>query len=104
MIRFLLRFVGFWFLAGGFVAAVVDGTRSIAAAQLVLTPALSAWSSAFPVSLDRMRAVLSGISPALWTHLAAPFLDLPLFVVLSVLGVLLMALGRPARHARRNGR
>ena len=30
MIRFLLRFLGLWLLAGAFVALVLDGVRSIA--------------------------------------------------------------------------
>lgn len=103
MIRFLLRFIGFWCLAGGFVVAVVDGTRSIAAAQMVFTPVLSAWTSVSPASLDKARAGLSTAFPAVWTHVAAPILDWPLFVVLSVLGLILMTLGRPPRRARRGG-
>ena len=100
MIRFVLRFIGFWCLAASFVVIVVDGTRSIAASELVMSSALSAWSSAFPLSFNKAQTALSMLSPTLWTHLALPFLELPLFAVLAVLGVVLMVLGRPARRAR----
>lgn len=100
MIRFLLRFIGFWLLAGGVVALVVDGTRSIAASQIQFISALSAWSSISPSSLEKAKAALSGLSPVAWADAAATMLDLPLFALLCVLGLLLMALGRKRRRSR----
>ena len=38
MIRFLAASLGYLLLAGGFVAAVVDGTRSIASSRLLVMP------------------------------------------------------------------
>lgn len=104
MIRFLLRFIGFWLLAGGVVALVVDGTRSIAASQVQLTSAVSAWSSISPSSLEKAKTAISGLSSAAWADVALPVLDLPLFGLLCVLGFVLMALGRARRRSRFDAR
>ncbi|QTL04625.1 hypothetical protein J5J86_04630 [Aquabacter sp. L1I39] len=100
MIRFLLRFIGFWLLAGGVVALVVDGTRSIAASQMQFMSALSAWSAVSPSTLEKAKASIEGLSAAAWADAAAPVLDLPLFALLCVVGFLLMALGRKRRRSR----
>lgn len=100
MIRFLLRFIGFWLLAGGVVALVVDGTRSIAASQIEFISALSAWSSLSPASLEKTKVAISGLSAAAWADAAVPVLNLPLFALLCVLGFLLMAAGRKRRRSR----
>lgn len=100
MIRFLLRFIGFWLLAGGVVALVVDGTRSIAASQVQFISALSAWSAISPASLEKAKAAISGLSAVAWTDAAAPVLGLPLFALLCVLGFVLMALGRKRSRSR----
>lgn len=104
MIRFLLRFIGFWLLAGGVVALVVDGTRSIAASQVQFISALSAWSSLSASSLEKTKAALSGLSPAAWRDVAVPVLDLPLFALLCVLGLGLMAIGRKRQRSRFDAR
>jgi len=100
MIRFLFRFLGFWILAGGFVALVVDGTRSIAASSLVLTSLRSAWASVAASSLTQVEAMVSAIAPWAWTRVLAPVLDVPLFAVLAVLGLLLLAIGRRRTRSR----
>lgn len=99
MIRFLFRFVGFWILAGGFVALVVDGTRSIAASSLVVTPARSAWTSLSPASLDVVRVRASSLAPWLWDDLLSPILDLPLFLLLALIGLLVMGIGTARRRS-----
>lgn len=100
MIRFLFRFLGFWIFAGGFVALVVDGTRSIAASDLVVTPARTAWTSLSPGTFEATRAAISRVGGWLWPDLVAPLLDLPLFVLLAGLGLLLIAIGTPRRRSR----
>ncbi len=99
MIRFLFRFVGFWILAGGFVALVVDGTRSIAASALVVTPARSAWTSLSPASLDAVRVRAAALAPWLWDDLLSPILDLPLFLLLALIGLLVMGIGTARRRS-----
>ncbi|MBS7541018.1 hypothetical protein [Ancylobacter lacus] len=95
MIRFLLRFVGLWVLAGGFVALVVDGTRSIASSDLVMTPLGEAWFAAGPGSLARFQSLVeTRLSPVVWEYAAVPLLMAPLAAVLGVAGLLLILLGR----------
>ncbi|MBS7542334.1 hypothetical protein [Ancylobacter oerskovii] len=93
MIRFLLRFLGLWLLAGGFVALVLDGVRSIASSRLLYTPLGDAWAAASATSLG--QALGDADLPAGgWSHLAAPLLQAPLAAVLIVLGLLLLLAGR----------
>lgn len=94
MIRFLFRFVGLWILAGGFVALVLDGVRSIASSEIVTTPLGVTWLATSPDSLTRFQSfVETNLSPAIWETAAVPVLNAPLFVVLGVLGLLLMLIG-----------
>ncbi|MDQ0511977.1 hypothetical protein [Ancylobacter amanitiformis] len=100
MIRFLLRFIGMWVLAGGFVALVLDGVRSIAASQVVMTPLGVAWLVTSEESLGHVQAFISEkLSPRVWDVIAPPLLQAPLFLVLGVIGAGLLVLGwrRPAR-------
>lgn len=95
MIRFLLRFLGMWLLAGGFVALVLDGTRSIASSALILTPLGTAWATISPASLARLQALAEQMLPGgLWSTIGGPLLGAPLCAVLAALGLLLMLLGR----------
>ena len=100
MIRFFLRFIGFWFLAGGFVALIVDGTRSIAASALVLTSAGDACFALSPESLAKLEAATRASAPTLWEGVIAPALSAPAFLILLVLGVVLMTLGRVRERSR----
>ncbi|MFS8035450.1 hypothetical protein ACI7BZ_00540 [Xanthobacter sp. AM11] len=100
MIRFLLRFVGFWLLAGGFVALIVDGTRSIAASALVFTSAGDAWFALAPASLERAEASGRAGFPTVWNGVLLPLLSLPAFLLLVVLGVMLLTLGRVRERSR----
>jgi len=95
MVRFIFRFVGLWLLAGGFVAFVVDGTRSISASRFVLTPFGIAWDTLHPASFDAMRAWVEGNFPSwVWNPIILSVLLTPLWAVLGVLGLLLVLIGR----------
>ncbi|HSI41988.1 MAG TPA: hypothetical protein VLA00_15705 [Xanthobacteraceae bacterium] len=95
MIRFLLRFLGVWLLAGGFVALVVDGTRSMASSALVMTSFGEAWFAVGEASLAGFQqSVEARLSPEVWERLAVPLLMAPLSVVLGGIGLLLLLLGR----------
>ncbi|MCS0503056.1 hypothetical protein [Ancylobacter mangrovi] len=99
MIRFLLRFVGMWLLAGGFVALVLDGVRSIASSSLVMTPLGVTWLATSETSLARAEDLVSSNLPgATWETVMVPLLQAPLFAVLGVLGLLLILIGRPKRR------
>ena len=95
MLRFLLRFAGLWLVAGAFVAIVIDGTRSIAAGALVITPLRDAWSAVHAASLDRLRGAGEGAG----SETLLPFLlGVPVWAVLGVTGLLLLAAGRKPRR------
>jgi hypothetical protein len=96
MIRFLFRFFGMWLLAGAFVALVIDGTRSIGASRIVLTPLGEAWSALHPQSLFSMQAwVEQRLIAWVWDPVLISLLFTPLWIVLGVLGLLFVLLGRP---------
>jgi hypothetical protein len=98
MLRFLARFSGLWLLAGALVALVVDGARTIAAAEMVTTPLMALWLHAGPASLEAMRlAVERSIHPWLWDPVLMAVLGLPGFAVMAGLGALLLWAGRKRR-------
>jgi len=58
MIRFVLRFVGLWLLAAGFIFVVYDGTKSIAGNGLFLTRVQDVWSNVNQASLTALKPML----------------------------------------------
>lgn len=95
MLRFLLRFVGFWLLAAAFVALVYDGTRSVAGEHVVLTQMSETWNALSPGSLAGFEGVVKrSLASWVWDGLLAPILHGPTTLVLAVLGIGLMVLGR----------
>ncbi len=92
MFRVLSRVLGYLLLAGAFVAAVVDGTRSIAASGLLWTKLGDPLERMAPKALPALQGALSGLHPLLWDPLAVRLLGAPLALVLLVLGVLFVLL------------
>jgi hypothetical protein len=99
MVRGLLRFIGFWFLAAALIAAVLDGARSIAMSHLVYTPVAEAWATLFPDSLAELgRLVVTDLGqPWLWTLATTWLLGAPVAVGLGLIGFLLVVAGRKRR-------
>ena len=96
MIRFLLRSLGLWFLAGGFAAAVVDGMKSIAASRPIATSAAAALDGAAPgLTATLAHWIADHLGAAVWPTLTATLLALPTWALAGGLGVVLVALGRP---------
>lgn len=96
MFRFLFRFAGLWLLAGAFVALVIDGTRSITAGRMIVTPAADAWLAVHPASIEGLRAAGErSLPPWLWDLASVYVLNAPLWAVLGVLGALFILIGRP---------
>jgi hypothetical protein len=87
MLRFLFRIAGLLTLAAGFVALVVDGTRSIAAGTLLLTPFGELLTSKLPVI---QQAVVRNVHPLLWDPVATGLLRLPIWLVLALGGLFLL--------------
>lgn len=94
--RFLARAVGYILLAAGFIGAVIDGARSIANSELMLTPL---GETAFRALGERylllQPAIERHVHPLLWDPLVLNLTLLPGFAVALVLGVLFLWLGRP---------
>ena len=98
MIRFLFRFFGLLILAGGFVALVIDGTRSIASNQLRITPLKDHWAEWHAGSLQTLQTTLERYVPWLWDPLMVNILTAPTFAVLGIVGAFLILLGRKKRR------
>ena len=100
MIRFTLRFIGFWFLAAALVALVIDGTKSIADSAMVTTSTGSYLREYAPTTLQQLEfGVQNNLgSPLLWDYFFVPLLGWPAFVLLGLIGILLTLLGRRRRY------
>ena len=103
MIAFLARFIGLWLIAGALVALVVDGSKTIAASRLTVTPLGLAWFSMSPSSLMRtqefvQREVEAYIGHWLWDPIVQWILLAPTWLVFGALGVLLVYVGSRKRE------
>ena len=95
MIRFVLRFIGMWLLAGGFVALVLDGVRSIASSEIVLSPLDVTWFATSEESFAQFQTFVETRLPTgTWETVMVPLMQAPLAAVLGVLGLILMLIGR----------
>ncbi len=96
---FVLRILGVWFLLLAMVAAVVDGTKSLAGGgQLVVTPLGDQWLALSPTSLQAAKAaVVTNVAPALWDPVIATILQAPTWLVFGLIGGALYWLGRKRR-------
>lgn len=84
--------------AAAFAALVVDGTRSLAASQLILVSFGEACELAFPHRLDFLQAQIEReIHPLLWDPLILFLLKWPSWLVLALLGLLFFRLSREPR-------
>jgi hypothetical protein len=95
MFRFLVRTIGFVFLAGGFAALVLDGARSIAASILIATPFGESCYRMFPRSFPLLQpAVERHLHPLVWDPFLLSVFLLPTFLVFGLLGMLLLWLAQ----------
>lgn len=89
-------------LAVAVIMAVLDATRSIAAAGLVMTPLGVSWAAISPHSLSGFEALVTANLPGfVWNPVLLWLLSLPGFAVFAVLSLLAALAGR--RRARRPG-
>ena len=96
MLRGLLVIAAYLCLTGAFVAAVVDGARSIGAGALSLTYAGGVLRPRFA----ELQAALDKVSPWLWDPVMLQVMRAPLGLLLATFGLLLllMAPRKPARQ------
>jgi hypothetical protein len=93
-LRFLVRVLGYLLVAGGFVALLTDGARSIANSALRFTPL---GETALTFLGERFRqlqpAVERNIHPMLWDPVLVHVLQVPTAAAGLLLGLLLLWLG-----------
>ncbi|HMK70618.1 MAG TPA: hypothetical protein VEJ37_01240 [Xanthobacteraceae bacterium] len=97
MIRFLLRFVGLCSLAAAFVFFVYDGTKSIANQRLLYIKVGEVWAIVDQNSLNLAQNWLKQRAGWAWDPYVLGIFDLPTWVVLGILAMILIALGRKKR-------
>lgn len=98
MLRFLVRLLGTLVVAGGFIAAVVDGARFVANGVLDFTPLGGVLFAAFPRQFPLIEpGVTRHVHPLLWDPVLLSLFTAPAFAVLTVLGLILLWLGRSRR-------
>jgi len=93
-LRFLVRMFGYFLVAGGFVALLTDGARSIANSALRFTPL---GETALTLLGERFRllqpAVERNLHPVLWDPVLVQMLQVPTAAAGLLLGFLLLWLG-----------
>jgi hypothetical protein len=99
MIRFLFRSLGFLILAGGFMALIYDGTKSIGGGALVFSPLGLFWNNVHTTSLQLLQAAVERhIEPRLgqwlWDPVILTVLTAPAWLVFGIIGAILMLIGR----------
>ena len=96
--RFILRFLGLWLLAGAFVALIVDGTASIAGDAIRFKTLGETWFAIHQNSLLLLQpAIERHVAVWLWDPVIATLLQQPTWMVLGILGVIFILLGRKKR-------
>jgi hypothetical protein len=91
MFRAVFMIVSYLSLAGGFMAAVVDGSRSLGTGGLYLTYTGDVIQGRFP----GLPSLLHKVHPFLWDPLTVQVMRLPLCIFLGGFGLLLVViLGR----------
>ena len=98
MLRLLFRLIGLLLLATSFAAAIIDGTKSIAADGLVLTSIGEAAQTLFPARFALLQpAIEKSLWPFVWDPVLVTFMMLPAWLLLGALGIALIVITRPAR-------
>ena len=59
--RFILRFIGLWLLAGAFVALIIDGTASIAGGSMRFNTFGQTWDNIHQESKPTVKAFLDHV-------------------------------------------
>jgi ABC-type Fe3+ transport system permease subunit len=95
MIRFVLRTLGLWILALGFIFLIYDGTKSIAGDQVYFTKLGEVWNWINSTSLQLLQpAIERHVAEWLWNPVILSVLTAPACLVFAILGAILMLLGR----------
>ena len=99
MTTWAIRFLAGLLMLIAVIAAVYDGTRTMANERLVITSAGEQWSKLWPTSFKKSQDfVQRTVHPLAWDTAVRPLLTLPSWALLGGLGLLL---GYTARRRRR---
>jgi len=97
--KFVLRVLGTWVIGLTIILMVIDGTKSLAANELVLTSLGDLWNGFDPSSYAAFRAQLAQwLEPMNVFDLASAVYSWPGWVMTGVIGIILLLLGRPRRQ------
>lgn len=101
--RFVLRLVGTWLLGLALVLLVIDGTKSLAASDIVMTSLSQIWLFVHPQSLGNVDQFMAanGAGPV-WDLVRGTLLDWPAFAILGGLGILSAFAGRRPANRLQN--
>lgn len=100
MLRILTRFLGLLLLAGGFVALIVDGTRSLAGGRLLVTTLGKGASDLFPAAYRALQATVEGNLPDfIWDPLITTLLLTPISIAFCGVGASLIVLSHKQHEA-----
>ncbi|MCB1518862.1 MAG: hypothetical protein KDJ19_14765 [Hyphomicrobiaceae bacterium] len=101
--RFVLRFVGTWLLGLALVLMVIDGTKSLAASDIVMTSLSQIWLLVHPQSLGAVDAFMAeNGAAAIWQLLRETVLSWPAFAIMGGLGLLGAFAGRRPANRLQN--
>ena len=96
--RLLLRIVGTILIAFAVILLIIDGTKTLGANSLVITPLGEAWAGISAPSLEAVKSFISTrLFGAVLDPVVAGILGLPGWGVVGVPGLLLAWAGRSRR-------
>lgn len=100
MVRLVLRLLGNLLLAAAFVLLVVDVTRSLESARLILTPLEHMAAKVLPAKSASIQTMIEGHAhPLLWDPVLVTLFRSPAFLILGTIALILLRLAR-ARPAK----
>jgi hypothetical protein len=94
MTRFLLRSFGLLLVAAAFFFFVYDGTQWIANGKFSFTSLEYIWKQLSQNSLLWLQPAIEQRAPWLWQNVVQRLLQQPIWAVFTVIGAILMLLGR----------
>lgn len=101
MIRFVFRLLAMAALCVAVILAVLDGARSVAASEIVMTPLGKSWFAASPETLNLAQALVQRyLLPAIWDPFIIWVLNQPGFLVMGLLAALLYIIGYKPRRQK----
>ena len=104
MLRLLSRFLGLLLLAGGFIALIVDGTRSIAGGELTITTLRRGAVELFPSVYESLQTSVVQKSALLWDPIITTLMILPVSIAFGGLAFLLFGYATKTPSAEANSR